>query len=96
MRAELLRYTTVGSTPGKTVVRPDALKKLLLWLRSFEQSKRWTSMSSYSLKHVFERETDVYVTDGLFILGALIGGFTLRFRDNDPSSVVKMRRPVVR
>jgi hypothetical protein len=95
LRAELLRYTTGGSTPGKAVVRPDALKKLILWLSGFERSKRW-SRSSYGLKHIFERETDVYVTDGLFTLGALMEGFTARFWNDSQSAVFQMRRPVMR
>lgn len=96
LRAELLRYATVGSSPDKAVVKSDALAKLIRWLSSFETSKRFTRASSYGLKHVFERETDIYVTDGLFILGALMAGFTVRVRDDDPSSVLKMRRPAVR
>ena len=77
-------------------MKPDALSKLLLWLGAFEESQQWTSMSSYSLKHIFERETDVYVTDGLFVLGALMAGFSVRFWDDYQSAQFKMRRPAVR
>jgi hypothetical protein len=95
LRAELLACASSGSTLGNACVKPDALKQLLRWLSGFEHSERWSSYS-YSLKHIFERETGVYVTDGLFILGALMAGFTARFWNNSPSAKFKMHRPGVR
>jgi hypothetical protein len=95
LRAELL---SVSRPEGSTnpCVKAGALKKLLRWLGGFEHSPRWTSMSSYSLKHIFERETGVYVTEGLFILGALMAGFTAGFWSDYQSAQFKMRRPAVR
>lgn len=95
LRAELLSFTSPESSTNPCV-KPGALEKLLLWMGAFEESRRWTSRSSYGLKHAFERETGVYVPDGLFILGALMAGFTARFWDDYQSAEFKMRRPAVR
>lgn len=96
LRAELLSYALSPASSINPCVKPFALQKLLLRLEAFERAQHWTTRSSYGLKHIFERETGVYVPDGLFILGALMAGFTARLQDNYQSAHFKMRRPAVR
>jgi hypothetical protein len=72
------------------------LRQLSKWQKSFEPARQWTRSTSYSLKHVFERETGIYVPDGLFIVGVLMAGFEAKFWNDSPSAVFRMRRRAVR
>jgi len=96
LRAELRSCASLEGTPSNPCVKRDALKKLIRWLRGFEHSQQWTRRDSYGLKHLFERETGVYVPDGLFTLGALMAGFSAKFAEDSPTAVFQMRRPAVR
>lgn len=96
LRDELVEYPTYGSTSGRMMIGPDAFRQLQCWVRAFQPSHRWTQMHSYGLNHVFERETGIYVPDGVFILGALMAGFVPKFPKDSPTAIFRMWRPAVR
>jgi hypothetical protein len=84
LRDDLLNPDAVGGLSAPT------LKILNGWLSSFVPARRW-KQHSYALKHVFERETRTYVTEGAFIVALLIGGFELKVAGS--SALIKLQRP---
>jgi hypothetical protein len=55
------------------------------WLRENITPIRTPNFSSYTVKHVMQRVTGVYVTNGEFIAAALIAGYTFKY---DPPNVL--------
>lgn len=94
-RDELLNHAAWADT---IVGMPSErrLQQLQKWLGSFEATSSWTRSTSYCLKHVFERETSIYLPNGLFIVGACMAGFAAKFWNNSPNAVFQFRRPGVR
>jgi hypothetical protein len=94
-RGELLNHTswakTIAGQPSE-----DRLRQLQKWLGSFEIARTWTRSTSYSLKHLFESESGVYLPNGIFIVGVLMAGFSAKVWNNSPNAVFQFRRPVVR
>lgn len=84
LRADLLNPDSLGG------MLPARVEQLRGWLSSFEPSKRW-KQSSYSLKHVFERETGTYMMNGSFITCVLMEGFEIKI--DGESALIKMQRP---
>jgi hypothetical protein len=94
-RNELLNHASWASS---VIGLPShaRIERLQGWLSGFERANTWTRSTSYGLKHIFEREAGIYVPEGLFIVGALMAGFTAKFWDDSTSAVFQMRRPVAR
>lgn len=49
------------------------------WLRENITPIKTPTVSSYSVKHVMQRATGIYVTNGEFIAAALIAGYTYKY-----------------
>ncbi len=56
--------------------RTDYLEPARQWVSQFGKAKTHRA-SAYAIKHVMERDTGVYVTEGAFIVSALMEGFTM-------------------
>lgn len=50
-----------------------------VWLRDSITPIRTPTAGSYGVKHAMEQATGRYVTNGVFIAAALIGGYTFRY-----------------
>jgi hypothetical protein len=61
----------------------EAVAKVCEWLRGIEKTKTPT-ISSYYLKHVAEEEIG-YVTNGVFIVAAILCGFPYRVNSGSPN-----------
>lgn len=56
--------------------------------RTFKRVKRYSAATSYGLKHVLERATGKYISNGDFICAMALSGFRVRFpRDTDRRAV---------
>jgi hypothetical protein len=49
------------------------------WLRENITPIKTPTFSSYTVKHVMQRVTGVYVTNGEFIAAALVAGYTFKY-----------------
>ena len=67
---------------GKGDIRPDAVQKCVVWLLKHDALERRktvnTKVSSYTWKHVVERDCDSYIANGEFICAALYLGYKMK------------------
>lgn len=72
---------------------PRKAKCLHRWLRPFLPTNRQWRHNSYGLKHVFERETGVYLINGAFIVGVLQDLLTIKIESDSTNCLIAARRP---
>jgi hypothetical protein len=84
LRADLLAPDCLGGLSARNL---QALKR---WLSSFVRAHRW-KQDSYSLKHVLERETGTYMTNGAFIVALLMDGYEVKISGS--SALIAIQRP---
>jgi hypothetical protein len=65
-----------------STLRPDFQEALDNWIsNNIKPAKTWWNRSSYGLKHDFERDTEIYVTNGQFKGAMLKAGYEPEFYD---------------
>lgn len=62
------------------------------WMSERKKTKHTTKTGSYWLKHVLEREQKQYITNGEFIAGAILAGFTPNRHSDGPNCSFNISR----
>lgn len=77
-------------------VSPEGFITVVEWLLNYDALDRRktinTSRGSYGWKHVVERETKQYVSNGDFICGALYLKYLMRRMPNSPNAYFNLRK----
>jgi hypothetical protein len=77
-------------------VTPEGFITVVEWLLNYDALDRRktinTSRGSYGWKHVVERDTKQYVSNGDFICGALYLKYMMRRMSNSPNAYFNLRK----
>ena len=75
------RRATLAADREELAGREDTVAETAAWLRENITPIKTPGVNSYGMKHVMERATGRYVTNGEFIAAALIAGYAFRYTE---------------
>lgn len=88
MKAPMLGYGGFETDSDWPQCRYDEVWRASVWLSGFKQRDTRPKCSSYYLKHVAEKATSRYISNGSLIAAAQLAGFAIQRVDRSPNASI--------